>query len=283
MPAPIPVRASSTSAGEAKAKPDDVATLLREHGALDNLPAFDRIQITRPAAGLAKTIFTKGRIEASSFTLLDVLGVQYQFLNEYTGAGLGKRDSTQLLAMNDFRSDSFSFPDLTKVRLRRPSADGKKWDERVVDVTALLRDGDCSQNIELKWGDEIVIPETDHGLGERWDGFSRAGLKTFNKCLTRTVEIVVKGQAAKVTIGPKFDFLEGNSQPFVTTGASLWLRPVLYGSNLLLASSDLTRVKVTRAEPGGRKPREWVLDCSGSNAPEFWLRDGDVIEVPDRP
>ncbi|MGC3960253.1 MAG: ankyrin repeat domain-containing protein [Verrucomicrobiota bacterium] len=274
----------SASAKSTEPKPDDVATLLRKHGALDNLPAFDRIQITRPAVGVAKTIFTKGRIEVSSFTLLDVLGVQYLFLNEYTGAGLGKRDDARLLAMNDFRSDAFSFPDLTKVRLRRPSPDGKKWDERVVDVAALFRDGDCSQNLELKWGDEIVIPETDHGLGERWDGFSRAGLKTFNKCLTRTVEIVVKGQAAKVTIGPKFESLENNSMPcYVTTGASLWLRPVLYGSNLLLASSDLARVKVTRTEPAARKPREWVLDCSSDKSPEFWLRDGDVIEVPDKP
>ena len=273
----------AASAKPAEPKPEDVATLLRKHGALDNLPAFDRIQITRPAVGLAKTIFKKGRIEVASFTLLDVFGVQYQFLNENPGAGLGKRDSAQLLAMNDFRSDAFSFPDLTKVRLRRPSPDGKNWDDRLVDVAALLRDGDCSQNLELKWGDEIVIPETDHGLGERWNGFSRAGLKTFNKCLTRTVEIVVKGQAAKVTIGPKFENLEVNSQLYVTTGASLWLRPVLYGSNLLLASSDLARVKVTRAEPGAGKPREWVLDCSSDKIPEFWLRDGDVIEVPDKP
>jgi len=30
------------------------------------------------------------------------------------------------------------------------------------------------------------------------------------------------------------------------------------------------------------KKQEWVLDCSDSKpAPDFWLRDGDVIEVPD--
>lgn len=284
IPGPIAPRGQPVSAKSTEPKPEDVGTLLRKHGALDNLPAFDRIQITRPAVGLAKTIFKKGRIEVSSFTLLDVFGVQYQFLNEHPGAGLGKRDDPRLLAMNDFRSDAFSFPDLTKVRLRRPSPDGKKWDDRLVDVAALLRDGDCSQNLELKWGDEIVIPETDHGLGERWNGFSRAGLKTFNKCLTRTVEIVVKGQAAKVTIGPKFESLENSSSPgYVTTGASLWLRPVLYGSNLLLASSDLARVKVTRAEPGAGKLREWVLDCSSDKSPEFWLCDGDVVEVPDKP
>jgi hypothetical protein len=25
-----------------------------------------------------------------------------------------------------------------------------------------------------------------------------------------------------------------------------------------------------------------ALDCSGNNALDLWLRDGDVIEVPDR-
>ena len=29
--------------------------------------------------------------------------------------------------------------------------------------------------------------------------------------------------------------------------------------------------------------KEWLLDCSGGNNPDLWLRDGDVIEVPDKP
>ena len=54
-------------------------------------------------------------------------------------------------------------------------------------------------------------------------------------------------------------------------------------SNLPLSSSDLSRVKVTRNDLKTGKKREWILDCSDSKpAPDFWLRDGDVIEVPDK-
>jgi hypothetical protein len=60
------------------------------------------------------------------------------------------------------------------------------------------------------------------------------------------------------------------------------LRSVLDQSKLLRASSDLTKVRVTRREPNG-KAISWVLDCSDpQTAPDLWLRDGDVIEVPEK-
>jgi hypothetical protein len=43
----------------------------------------------------------------------------------------------------------------------------------------------------------------------------------------------------------------------------------------------MSRVKVNRQDPD-RKKHEWVLDCSGNNAPDLWVRDGDVIEVPEK-
>jgi hypothetical protein len=43
-------------------------------------------------------------------------------------------------------------------------------------------------------------------------------------------------------------------------------------------------VKVTRRDPATGETQEWVLDCSDpNNAPDLWLRDGDVIEVPEKP
>ncbi|HUC84420.1 MAG TPA: hypothetical protein VL970_04435, partial [Candidatus Acidoferrales bacterium] len=80
---------------------------------------------------------------------------------------------------------------------------------------------------------------------------------------------------------------------------------------LLLASSDLSRVKVTRRDPKTGKSQEWTFDCSNAGAtpignrnwrpavpslnlqsnndannttehPDFWLENGDVIEVPER-
>ncbi len=62
-----------------------------------------------------------------------------------------------------------------------------------------------------------------------------------------------------------------------------WLKPVLLQSKLVLVSSDLSRVKVTRRDPATGQKREWVVDCSeASPAPDFWLRDGDKIEVPEK-
>jgi hypothetical protein len=62
----------------------------------------------------------------------------------------------------------------------------------------------------------------------------------------------------------------------------LW--PVLEHSKLLLASSDLSRVTVKRRDGTTGKMHEWTVDCSNPHSPpNFWLRDGDGIEVPEKP
>ena len=69
----------------------------------------------------------------------------------------------------------------------------------------------------------------------------------------------------------------------ILSSVSFMLRSVLDRSKLVRFSSDLTRVKVTRRDGATGQPRERVLDCSNANnAPDLWLRDGDVIEVPDK-
>jgi len=62
------------------------------------------------------------------------------------------------------------------------------------------------------------------------------------------------------------------------------LKPVVQNSPLVLASSDLSRVKVTRTDPVTGQKLEGVFDCTGTKpAPEVWLMDGDLIEIPERP
>ena len=61
---------------------------------------------------------------------------------------------------------------------------------------------------------------------------------------------------------------------------SVLARPEARG--VLLSSSDLSRVKVTRRDPRTGRTLDWTLNCSGDNAPDLWLRDGDVMEVPQR-
>jgi len=79
-----------------------------------------------------------------------------------------------------------------------------------------------------------------------------------------------------------------------------------------LASSDLSRVKVTRHDPKTGRDEVWMVDCTaphtttkanlfwfrngtalpvemsragndGISSTDLWLRDGDVIEVPEKP
>jgi len=57
-----------------------------------------------------------------------------------------------------------------------------------------------------------------------------------------------------------------------------------YRRNLHLASSDLTRVKVTRADSTSQKRQEYVNDASrsGNQRTDLWLRQGDVVEIPEK-
>ncbi len=64
---------------------------------------------------------------------------------------------------------------------------------------------------------------------------------------------------------------------------SFRLKDVLYNSNLLLTSSDLTRVKVTRLDPASETKKEMILNLEQTDPQaDLWLRDGDIIDVPER-
>jgi hypothetical protein len=63
---------------------------------------------------------------------------------------------------------------------------------------------------------------------------------------------------------------------------SFMLRSVLDNSKLVRVSSDLSRVKVTRVDAQTKKKLEWVVDCTKPEQADLWLRDGDVIDVPEK-
>ena len=196
------------------------------------------------------------------------------------------------------------FPDLAHLHISRPTANLKSWQDQVVDLRPVLESGDCAKDVRLRWGDVVEIPEADHPLNERWGGFSAAQLANLKKCLTRQVEIVIKGQATTITLAPRITGRDGGrgenrqqpvespsdlsasgqSEPSIRSSTPFWLQPVLLQSKLVLVSSDLSRVKVTRRDPATGQQREWVVDCSqgGKAAPDFWLQDGDRIEVPEK-
>ncbi|MEI7938350.1 MAG: ankyrin repeat domain-containing protein [Verrucomicrobiota bacterium] len=283
-----------------ESKPDPMVDLLRRHGAVDDLPQFDRIQVRRTSTGQSSTSLTKGTHDWGQFTLLDLIGVQYQFLG-YSPEQEGDNNSTEAVVFAH-ESRYWSFPDLAHLRIRRPTSDPTKWQERDVDLRPLLESGDCSKDVLLEWGDVVEIPEANHPLNQMWSGFSKTELANLKKCLTRQVQIVINGQTTNITLAPQISNvgeekeaafadaaasyqarLRAAQGPHIIAHTPFWLKPVLLQSKLVLTSSDLSRVKVTRPlSPAGRA-REWIVDCSQANlSPDFWLRDGDKIEVPEK-
>lgn len=308
---------------------------LRQHGALDNLPDLTVISVSRPSANYSEHILHKGTNDWNHFTLLEIVAMQCQFLAAYPGQP-GENDDASLF----WQKMPLRFPDLAHLRLRRPAADLKTWTDQTVDLAAGLDADDCAHDVLVEWGDTVEIPEVDHPLNEKWQGFSTAGLAALKKCLTRHVDLIINGQTNTITLAPGINgqtgtatLLEGGrlmNGVWIASETSFWLKPVLLHSKVVLASSDLSRVKVSRRDPKTGQTRQWIIDCSdapasgtssapasfgggggvgfGGGGPAFpgqasgpgrrpgrsvsmdkpsesdlWLRDGDTIEIPEKP
>jgi hypothetical protein len=122
-----------------------------------------------------------------------------------------------------------------------------------------------------------------------WKGFSVEVLTNLQNCTKREVHLAVKGQMTNLVLKPSWPQSPQWTGPPSSAPADLFtptqfcLVPTLQNSGLLRLSSDLSHVKVTRHDPKTGESWERVFDCSASSAPALWLRDGDIIEVPDKP
>ncbi len=118
----------------------------------------------------------------------------------------------------------------------------------------------------------VEIPQRDHSLGESPWWLSDDQVSSINNYLHGTAHLVVRDQKADLPLDPYADLS--------------FIGPVLRqraAQGLILSSSDLSRVKVTRHDPKSGKESQWILDCSNnSQAPDLRLRDGDAIEVPEK-
>jgi hypothetical protein len=258
------------------AKPSQLPTkliqLLKQHGGVADLPRMDRIEARRASSGYASVVFTRTTNDWNHFTLLEVLGIQFGFLAaQPAGVPEGSRANYELLTMNGFHP--FAYPDLEHVRVRTPAAEGREWKEKSANLSALVDFGDCSRDVGLNWGDVVEIPELDHPVDNRWPGFTAQQLGNLAKCLARQVEITIKGKPTKVPLV---------KQSPTQTRANFWIKPALMNTGLVLASSDLSRVKVIRHNPATGEKQEYLLNCADEN-PYFWLKDGDNIEIPEKP
>ena len=280
LPIPGAVAASPGSPTPAT-KPVSIAELLREHGASEDLPRFDRIEVRR-FPNYTATVFSRSTNDVNRFSLLELLAVHYGFVSALNYSrpnpipGYDRRSG--------IIQGALSFPSLDRIEIRRPKPDGKDWTRISVSAQSILESGDCSRDVWLQWGDQVEIPEADHALDEHWSGFSVAAFTNLENCVRRQVEFTVKGQTTNLTLYLRRPLGYGGNIPFNYTPPQFYLVPALENSGLLRTSSDLSRVKVTRHNPGTGENWDQTFDCSGSERyPDLWLRDGDVIEVPDKP
>jgi len=282
---------------------EQIEKALREHGANEYLQRLSTISYTRPAwtGGAGKTVFSRYTNDYNRHTLFEMLAVVF------TG------------------NDQPVFPDLSRVTIERLEGTNPKPKELAINIDELLRAADCSKDTWVEWGDRISFPETDHPLNEGWPGFSQETIDLLKKCLTRRVSIIVKQETNVVKLMHNWSPQPGSggvpgfpgapiSQPLRTIPVrasrqldrempakekaekvlhTFRLKEVVYGANVLRASSDPTRVRVTRRD--GDKTKEWVFnlnrvatasESSSGRLPtseDLWLRDGDVIEIPEKP
>jgi ankyrin repeat protein len=263
----------------------EIADLLRQHGALDNLPNWDRIEVTPASAHSPATVFRKGTNDWNRFTLLEtilnyyVTGHEYRYPGMPHGAMLpngGRQpDGTPFQGAvwtPKQPANSMPFPDLTRVVIVRPSHASTNATRITVNLLNSTNGVDCSKDVPLEFGDMVEIPERDHSLGDAPVRLTGSQVDSIVNYLKGNVQLVVRDQKAEVPLDPV-----GNAS---TIGAVLGQTAA---QQLILASSDLSRVKVTRHDPKTGEKHEWILDCSNSQSPDLWLHDGDVIEVPEKP
>jgi hypothetical protein len=249
---------------------------------------MEAVEIRRSSANYSATEFSKGTNDYNRFSLFELLAVHYGFVSA------DPLNATRTFeAASHTLQNSLKFPDLERVCIYRARPGQTERTAEAVNVLQTFRSnsqsGLCQGDVRLEWGDVVQVPEADHPISAVWQGLPEKDQGVLGKCLTRQVQITVKGQTTNLVLAPEFKHqpLTIFPQTYTARSPNFMVLPVLYGSSLLRASSDLSRVKVTRRDPGTGQRYEMFLDCTtppgGAHGPDLWLRDGDVIEVPERP
>jgi ankyrin repeat protein len=255
--------------------------LLRQHGATDDLPHMDSIILRRSVDRIVK-IFSRSNDNTNRFSLLELIGVHYGFISAANNSI--QTPSGYYSGTTHVLRDTFAFPDLGKIEIRRPKLDGKGWTSLPAPVQAILESGDCSGDPWLQWGDQVEIPEADHSIDQSWPGFSQSVIASIEKCLSRNIQVTVKGETTTVPLVASLPRGQGRPDVQYRPPSDFFIAPALQRSGLLRTSSDLSRVKITRHNAATLENWERTFDCSGKVPyPDLWLRDGDKIEVPDKP
>ena len=295
---------TSGSTPQADSAPAEVAALLRQRGALDDLPDFTRIRITRQGIAQPFVVFSKGAKLTNQFTLLEAV---MNFYSQPSVFSAGRPSSGGIVPMGP-ASQVLAFPDFGRLIIHRPDPT-KVGKEQEIKVSLLNASNvvDCAKDVPVQFGDVIEIPERVHALNETPDNPARELERVLTEAnrstdavlmrlMQRREDEAVREGAARAADAQRLACLQKSVQ-LVVAGETKPLRIITWQDGFLGAalartearavlrsSSDLSRVKVTRKD--ARTGRTVVLTVDVSENPQrnedLWLQDGDVIEVPDK-
>ena len=129
----------------------------------------------------------------------------------------------------------------------------------------------------------MEIPEGVHRLDEKWSSLPAAEASSFEKCIARKVTLKAGAMSKELELKAANSWWQNHETRRYQRQSPPRLRDVVLKSGLLLTSSDLSRTKVIRQDATGAR-REWTFDLTKSIPEEhdLWLRDGDLIEVPEK-
>jgi ankyrin repeat protein len=190
----------------------------------------------------------------------------------------------------------YGFPNLEAFSIERIDPATGATNSITINLQKIFQSGDCKQDQWLHWGDKIIVPELDHPVSAPSQGPPREMMEWMGRCTSRTISIRIKGKTHRVRLGTFEEGLqsivaranrETNASPadvqqVAVNDGRFYLAEILPRTGLLRASSDATHVTVKRLHPLTGKPQEFVVDASNLNASTLWLRDGDLLEVPDK-
>lgn len=197
----------------------------------------------------------------------------------------------------------YAFPDFKRLTINRILPGDKATTNLVFDVEARLQRRLLAEDLFLEWGDEVRLPEADHLVQEPWEGLSEEVRKAFQNHLKRQVKVNIKDQVHGLILVPtmqlrpspgkavteksRVDLLDisvATSKPTNQVDvADFWIGTALQQAKILRASSDQSRITVKRGDPETGQDREFIVDLTKADQKDvLWLRDGDLIEIPER-
>ncbi len=279
----VAVAPGPRASGSARASAEELAEVLRKAGARDDVPDPNSIRIRRDSTRSVLAVIRRDAADLNRLTALEAVATFYGWLDPVATVQDVRRMATRkgLVPTRPnvgISGPGFEWPAWDQVTIQRPKEVGTGWDLVPLNLSNLVTGANCGDSPVLHWGDVIQIPETVHALGVSDPYKGKALWPAVTNCLfSARFTMVVAGRTS--VLGAGFEKL-GNGMNVVSRPSGLcdWL--VKSG---LPTNADVSRVRVRRRAFLDQPAWDRIFDLS-KDQPEqadLFLRDGDVIEVPE--